>query len=219
MYQLKIATFTSSGFGENAYLVWQDRADSAIAIDPGGDVQPILDRLEAERLGLEAIVLTHAHVDHVEGVPELVRRTGAPVYLHDGDRPLYERATDQAAMFGMTVKEMPAITHRLEHEQVLELGGIRFVVKHVPGHSPGHVILIAEEAGVAFVGDVIFMNSIGRTDLWGGDFQTLIRGIRTHVFSLGDDVELYSGHGPATTVGHERATNPFLVPNYGGGLA
>jgi glyoxylase-like metal-dependent hydrolase (beta-lactamase superfamily II) len=219
MSELMIASFTSRGFEENGYLVWRVDGSAAIAIDPGSDVDALTQRLEAEGLDLEAIVLTHAHVDHLEGVPELVRRTGAPVYLHTADRPLYEHASEQAMMFGMKVNAMPPISHGLEHEQDLDLAGIRFLVKHVPGHSPGHVILVVEDGGVAFVGDVIFMNSIGRTDLWGGDFATLVAGIRTHVFSLADAVVLYPGHGPATTVGHERATNPFLVPSYGGGLA
>lgn len=219
MSGIKIATFTSRGFEENGFLVWRDGQDRAIAIDPGADAPAFLDRLDAEGLELEAVILTHAHVDHLEGVPAMVQETGAPVFLHESDRPLYDRARDQGAMFGMRVRAMPEIAHALEDGQVLELATLRLHVKHVPGHSPGHVILVVEGEAVAFVGDVIFQGSIGRTDLWGGDFQTLIAGIREQVFTLGDDVVLYSGHGPPTTVGHERATNPFLVPSYGGGLA
>jgi glyoxylase-like metal-dependent hydrolase (beta-lactamase superfamily II) len=129
----------------------------------------------------------------------------------------WTRATP--AMFGMQVAEMPAAGHGLEDGQNLELATIRMEVRHVPGHSPGHVILVIECERVAFVGDVIFRGSVGRTDLWGGDFATLVAGIRKRVFDLPDDTELYSGHGPPTTVGHERTTNPFLVPSYGGGLA
>jgi glyoxylase-like metal-dependent hydrolase (beta-lactamase superfamily II) len=219
MLNIQIATFVSRGFEENGYLVWRDGGGRAIAIDPGSDAKAFLDRLSAEGLELEAIVLTHAHVDHLEGVPRLVEATGAPVYLHAADRPLYERAKDQAAMFGMQVAEMPAAGHGLEDGQTLELATIRMEVRHVPGHSPGHVILVVEGERVAFVGDVIFRGSIGRTDLWGGDFAMLVAGIRKRVFDLPDDTELHSGHGPPTTVGHERTTNPFLVPSYGGGLA
>lgn len=219
MYDIKIATFTSRGFEENGFLVWREGQDRAVAIDPGADASAFLDRLDAEGLELQAVILTHAHVDHLEGVPAIVQETGAPVFLHESDRPLYDRAPDQAALFGMRVSAMPEIAHGLEDGQVLELARMRFHIKHVPGHSPGHVILVVEGEPVAFVGDVIFQGSIGRTDLWGGDFQTLIAGIREQVFTLGDDVVLYSGHGPPTTVGHERATNPFLVPSYGGGLA
>jgi glyoxylase-like metal-dependent hydrolase (beta-lactamase superfamily II) len=219
MNELNIATFTSRGFEENGYLVWRTGEKSAVAIDPGADAHAFQHRLVAEKLDLEAIILTHAHVDHIEGVPALVKATGAPVYLHDADRPLYDRARDQAAMFGMRVESMPEIAHRLEHGQSLDVAAIRFQVKHVPGHSPGHVILVVEGEDVAFVGDVIFLSSVGRTDLWGGDFAQLAEGIRRNIFELPDDVILYSGHGPPTTVGHERTTNPFLVPSYGGGLA
>jgi glyoxylase-like metal-dependent hydrolase (beta-lactamase superfamily II) len=131
----------------------------------------------------------------------------------------YERVAVQAMQFGMHVEEPPPVDHALDHGQVLELAGLTLQVRHVPGHSPGHVILYVEEASVAFVGDVVFQGSIGRTDLPGGNFPQLARGIRAHVLTLPDDTTLHSGHGPSTTVGHERITNPFLVPHFGGGLA
>lgn len=219
MSDLEIRTFVAPGFGENAYVVWKRGDSSAIAIDPGGLADEMAAFLAHEGLWLEAILLTHAHIDHVEGVGRLVGRTGAAIHLHPADRGLYERVADQGALFGMRVDAQPAIDHDLSDGQTLTLGGLSFEVRHVPGHSPGHVILYVPSEGVAFVGDVIFQSSIGRTDLPGGDFGQLMKGIRERVLTLPNDTKLYTGHGPPTEVGHERATNPFLVPQYGGGFA
>lgn len=219
MSGIQIITFESPGFAENAYLLNRAGSTRAVAIDPGSAAPEMLGTLRRDGLELEAIVLTHAHVDHVEGLPALVKATAAPVWLHPADRPLYERAGQQAAMFGMRVAALPPADHELSDGQRLDLAGITFEVRHVPGHSPGHVILYMEEADAALVGDVIFQGSIGRTDLPGGDFKQLVTGIREKVFSLPDRTVLHTGHGPPTTVEHERATNPFLIPHYGGGLA
>lgn len=216
---LEIRTFTGPGFGENAYLVRRRGESVAVAIDPGGDAPAMAEALERDGLTLDAVLLTHAHVDHVEGVAELVRRTGAPIFLHPEERPWYDRAAEQAAYFGMRIEAPPPVDRDLEHGQELRLAGIRFGVRHVPGHAPGHVLLYVPDAGAAFVGDVVFMGSIGRTDLPGGDFQQLMRSIREEVVTLPEETVLYPGHGPATTVAHERKSNPFLVPNLRGGFA
>lgn len=216
---LNVRAFTADGFGENGYLVRCPGGRAALAIDPGGEGAAMADAVTADGLVLEAVLLTHAHLDHVEGVSALVRRTGAPVYLHADDRPLYQGVGQQAAMFGLDVEKPPPPDFPLEHGQVLQLGGCTLEVRHSPGHSPGHVVLYAADAGLAFVGDVIFLGSIGRTDLPGGDFRQLMHSIREHVLTLPDDTVLYPGHGPRTTVGHERISNPFLVPQYGGDLA
>lgn len=216
---LEIRTFTAPGFGQNAYLVRSRDGKGVVAVDPGGGAAGMAAAIEAEGLSLDAVLLTHAHVDHIEGVAELVRRHGAPVYLHPADRPLYDRVAEQAAFFGMQVVPPPPVDHELEHGQELRFDGCRLQVRHVPGHSPGHVIFYSAEVGVAFVGDVVFMGSIGRTDLPGGDHRQLMRSIREQVLTLPDDTVLYPGHGPATTVGHERVSNPFLIPLYGGGFA
>ncbi|MBI4545878.1 MAG: MBL fold metallo-hydrolase [Gemmatimonadetes bacterium] len=212
-------TFTAPAFEENAYLVHRPGGGGAVAIDPGGAAGAMADAAAAGALTLEAVLLTHAHIDHVEGVALLVRRTGAPVYLHAADRPWYERAAEQAAYFGVRLEAPPPVDHALEDGQVLHLAECDFEVRHVPGHSPGHVLLYAAAADAAFVGDVVFQGSIGRSDLPGGDYRQLMRSIRERVLSLPDETVLYPGHGPATTVGHERVSNPFLVPQYGGGLA
>jgi len=215
---LVVRVFSGPVMGENAYLVWSGGQRKAVAIDPGEGAAEMLKAVEAEGLTLEAVLLTHAHFDHIEGVGEIVRQTDAPVYLHPDARPFYDHAPQQAAMFGMWVETPPPPSHTLAHGQQLELGGARFQVREAPGHAPGHVILYVEEAGVAFVGDVVFQGSIGRTDLPGGDFQLLMRSIREQVLTLPDETVLYPGHGPETTVGHERATNPFLAPQYRGGF-
>jgi hydroxyacylglutathione hydrolase len=216
---LNIRPFVAPGFAENAYLVWQASPGEAVVIDPGNSVAPLLRTVQEAELAVSAILLTHAHLDHIEGVSRLVDATGAPVYLHPADRFLYDAVAQQAIQFGMRVEVPPPPNHGLEHGQQLDLAGIRFAVRHVPGHSPGHVLFHVAEAGCAFVGDIVFQGSIGRTDLPGGDFMQLIAGIREQVLTLPDETALYTGHGPPTTVNHERATNPFLVANYGGGLA
>jgi hydroxyacylglutathione hydrolase len=215
---LNIRTFVAPGFGENAYIAWRAGA-AAACIDPGNSVAAMERFLAGEGLTVEAILLTHAHLDHVEGVAAMARATGAPIHLHPADRPLYDRVAQQALQFGLQVQVPPAPDHELHHGQSLVVGGVAYDVRHVPGHSPGHVLLHVADAGVAFVGDVVFQGSIGRTDLPGGDYAQLMDSIRDHVLTLPDGTELYPGHGPATTVDHERVTNPFLIPHYGGGIA
>jgi glyoxylase-like metal-dependent hydrolase (beta-lactamase superfamily II) len=216
---LEVSTFTAAGFGENAYLVHAPGGAAAVAIDPGGAVDELVKTLEGAGLGLAAILLTHAHIDHIEGVAALVRRFPAPIYLHPADLDWYERAPEQAVYFRMQFEAPPPVDHPLVAGEVLELAGLRFEVRHVPGHAPGHVLLYLAEAGVAFVGDLVFQGSIGRSDLPGGDFGRLMRSIREAVLTLPDDTVLYPGHGPATTVAHERVANPFLVPDLPAGLA
>jgi hydroxyacylglutathione hydrolase len=216
---LQIRSFVAPGFGQNAYIAWLDGSSTAICIDPGGAVPQMLALLEAERLTLAAVLLTHAHLDHVEGVAAMVRATSAPIHMHPGDTLLYRHVAEQARQFGMSVEEPPPVDHPLSHGQTLEFGGVQYEVRHAPGHSPGHVIFHVAAAGVAFVGDVVFQGSIGRTDLPGGEYGQLIASIREQVLTLPEDTKLLTGHGPVTDVGHERATNPFLIPHYGGGLA
>lgn len=219
MSALRIETFTSSGFAQNAYVVHEDGATFAVAIDPGAEAARMADYLADNGLFCEAILLTHAHLDHIEGVATLVARTGAATYMHPADRALYEHVQQQGAAFGLQVDVQPPVEHELHDGQELQFGGLALEVRHVPGHSPGHVLFYAARAAVAFVGDIVFAGSIGRTDLPGGDFTTLMHGIRMRVLTLPDETTLYPGHGPHTTVSRERATNPFLAPSYGGSLA
>ncbi|MGQ0562286.1 MAG: MBL fold metallo-hydrolase, partial [Gemmatimonadota bacterium] len=202
------------------YLAWRPGQRSAVAIDAGAGVTQLISTLQAEQLQLAAILLTHAHLDHIDGMAELERHApDAPVYLHLDDQLFYDNVNLQAAQFGVRVEKPPAVDCRYAPGKPLTVAEIRFDVSHVPGHAPGHVSLYCADGGCAFVGDVVFQGSIGRTDLPGGDYQQLMNSIRAHVMSLPDDTVLYSGHGPATTVREERAFNPFIAPLYGGSFA
>lgn len=216
---LTIHTFTSRIFGQNAYLVRCDATGEWVAIDPGGEAEAMARQLESAGASLQAILLTHAHLDHLEGVAALAERVPAPIYLHPKDRPLYDAAAQQAAMFGHQITPPPPPGEELHEGDAFRFGGCVLDVRHVPGHSPGHVLFHSAASGEAFVGDVVFRGSIGRTDLPGGDSTQLLTSIRDRVLSLPDDTVLHCGHGEPTTVGHERATNPFLAPHFGGDRA
>ena len=217
---MEISTFTGPGFGENAYLLVCEETRSCAAVDPGGGAGELIRAIESEGLILEAVFLTHAHLDHVEGV-RAVREAfpDVPIWLHPDDLPLYRGVQRQAAMFGLSAEAQPEPTDEIVPGEPLRFGSCELEVRFTPGHAPGHVILVSPDDGFAVVGDVVFQGSIGRSDLPGGDMQTLMRSIREHVLTLPDETTLYPGHGPPTTVGQERTTNPFLVPHYGGELA
>lgn len=217
---MQIRTFTGGGFGENAYLAVCESSGACVAVDPGGGAAQLARTIETEGFDLRAILLTHAHLDHIEGVSD-VRAVApdVPIYLHPDDRGLYQGVQRQAAMFGLQAEPQPEPTDELSAGQRFEFGACGLDVRFTPGHAPGHVIFVSQPDGIALVGDVVFQGSIGRTDLPGGDFYTLMKSIREQVLTLDDETILYPGHGPATTVGNERMGNPFLVPHYGGELA
>lgn len=215
-----VRVFTGGMFAENGYVVRDPESNRATIVDPGACAHDQIDYLRSVGAQLESVVLTHAHLDHVEGVPA-VRRAfpDAPIHLHRADLPLYDRAVQQGAVFGIRVEPLPPPDRFIEPGEPLTMGGTAFEVRFAPGHAPGHVVLVAHEHGFALVGDVVFLGSIGRTDLPGGDFSALMDSIRSEILTLPDAMRLLPGHGPETTVAHERAHNPFLVPSYRGHLA
>ena len=210
-----IETRAAGPFVENGFVVACERTREGAIIDPGDSVQELLAFAAAERLALRHILLTHAHLDHVTGVAAAKRALGAPIYLHRDDLFLYERVVQQGASFGVRVEPQPPIDVYYTPGQVISLGDLEVRPHHTPGHCPGGVCLAVAKRGQParelFVGDTLFAGSIGRTDLPGGDYQTLIASIRNVLFTFGDDAVVHSGHGPDTTIGRERATNPFLL--------
>lgn len=206
---MSVVAVPNGRFLENCYLVTDTAAGASVVVDPGEDAALIAERLAALGTRLDAIWLTHAHVDHILGVAALKGTTDVPVYLHPADRALYDQVADQARAFGMRAQPLPSPDCPLAHGDVLRIGELAFDVRHVPGHSPGSVCLVGR--GLVLAGDVLFRESIGRTDLAGGDFDILIAGIERELLSLPDETIVYSGHGPQTTIGHERRHNPFLT--------
>ena len=207
--------FTGGAFAENTWLVSCARTGAGILVDPGGAAADALEAARALGIAIEQIVLTHAHVDHVEGIPLAKRETGAPILLHPADLPLYGAAPVQAQWFGLRLEPLPPVDGELAEGGTVRFGECTLAIRFAPGHAPGHVMLVGD--GMALVGDVIFAGSIGRTDLPGGDTAQLLRSIRAQVLTLPDETTLHTGHGPDTTVGHERRTNPFITGVYGGG--
>jgi len=201
-------------FQENGFVVACDATREAVLIDPGDSVRQLLDFVAREKLSIRHILLTHAHIDHITGVAAAKQATGAPIHMHPHDGFLYDDAVGMGAMFGMRVEPPPPVDQFYSAGEVIRFGTLEARVHHTPGHSPGGVCIEVGAAGKAgqdlFVGDTLFAGSIGRTDLPGGDYATLIASIRGVLFPFGDNARVYPGHGPATTIGREKTANPFL---------
>lgn len=203
-------------FFKNGYVVGCENTREAVFIDPGDEVDQLLAFIRAEQLEVTHILLTHAHVDHVSGVAEAKRALGVPIYLHKDDLFLYQNAVRTGMMFGLTVEEPPPVDVFYEGDDPIAFGDHRVRVLHTPGHCPGGVCLAVSRIGDAspphlFVGDTLFAGSIGRTDLPGGDYATLLKAITEVLFAFPDESIVYSGHGPKTTIGREKNTNPFVL--------
>lgn len=202
-------------FHKNGFVLGSEKARQAVIVDPGDEVDQLLDIVQARQLSVTHILLTHAHVDHVTGVGRAKRTLGVPICLHRDDNFLYEAAVEQAAFFGLKAERQPPVDHFYDPGEVFGLGEYEISVHDTPGHCPGGVCLAVglagQRKGDLFVGDTLFAGSIGRTDLPGADHATLLRSIREVLFAFGDDARVYPGHGPATTIGQERRSNPFLV--------
>jgi hydroxyacylglutathione hydrolase len=207
---LNIETFTDLSFGTNSYLVWADGSKEAVLIDAGLSTHLILEYLKANELTLVAILVTHAHPDHIAGVADVAEATGADVYLHEIEIPAVKMMPQMMlAMLGVEELKTPEDIKPLVGGQVLELAGLTIKVLHTPGHSPGSTSFLIGDA--LFDGDLVFRGSIGRTDFPGGDFDALIDSVREKVFVLDPETRVYPGHMGSTTVGWEQRTNPFLA--------
>jgi len=207
-----IETLAVGPLGCNCSIVADLEAKRAIIIDPGGDYDILRGRLTALGVEVDAIVHTHTHFDHVGCTAELQRATGSSASIHEADRPLYDLLPVQAELFGMRAPVRAEMDGSLVDGQSLRAGAIELGVLHTPGHTPGSCSFLIKEGGSSrlFAGDTLFRRSIGRTDLWGGDHDAILRSIRSKLLPLPDDTKVITGHGPSTTIGHERAGNPFL---------
>jgi len=201
-------------FFKNGFVVGCEETREALLIDPGDEVATLLASAERLKLTIRRILLTHAHVDHVTGVAAAKRALGVPIHLHRDDQFLYDHAIQAGAMFGLKVEPQPPIDRYYAPDEVIAFGGYAVRPHHTPGHCPGGVCLEIRKKGQPgkdlVVGDTLFAGSIGRTDLPGGDYDVLIASIRKVLFPFGDEARVHPGHGPSTTIGDERRTNPFL---------
>ena len=197
---------------QNCSILRCNATGRAVVVDPGGDVPLIHDALQRLNAKVEAIWLTHGHFDHVGGAAELAEATNAPVIgPHRDDEWLLEAVAEQAAMFGLEGGRAVTPDRWLEEGEAVRFGEVTFQVRHLPGHTPGHVVLVNQPARLALVGDVLFAGSIGRTDFPRSDHAALMAGIRDKLLTLDDDVTFIPGHGPTSTIGEQRRTNPFLA--------
>jgi hydroxyacylglutathione hydrolase len=213
----------------NCHIVGDPKSRDAIVIDPGDDAGRILEIIEHHHLKVSAIVITHAHIDHVIGLHRIRQATGAPVYMHAEDLGLYRMLDAQAAWIGWKTPERANVDQVLREGDTIHWGPYEVSVLHTPGHTPGSVCLYmpsdlpdlqptataaktTERApGLLFAGDTLFAGSIGRTDLWGGSFEEIMHSLKGKVLALPDDTRVYPGHGESTTIGEERYSNPFLA--------
>lgn len=206
-------------FMKNGFVLGCEVTSEAVVIDPGDDVDLLLEAVTQHALKPVAILLTHAHLDHITGVGQAKRALGVPVWLHEADNFLYEAVVQQGLMFGFRVEPQPPVDQYYAPGQMLRFGEYEIAVHHTPGHCPGGVCLAVNgdprtqgptDRRILVVGDTLFAGSIGRTDLPGGDLDTLLRSIREVLFAFPDGTPVYPGHGEPTTIGREKKANPFL---------
>jgi hydroxyacylglutathione hydrolase len=208
---LRYHTIPVTPFQQNCSLIWCDRTNQAALIDPGGEVERLKAEVARRGLTLVALWLTHAHIDHAGGTGTLARELGLPIIgPHPGDQFWIDGLPQQSKMFGFPPAEPFTPTRWLDDGDELTLGESRLTVRHCPGHTPGHVVFHSAEAKRCFVGDVLFAGSMGRTDFPGGDHATLVASITQRLWPMGDDTVFIPGHGPESSFGQERRTNPYV---------
>jgi hydroxyacylglutathione hydrolase len=200
-------------FAANAYVAACDRTGEAVLVDPGGETARVLALRRPGDWRVVRIFCTHGHIDHVAGGADARAETGAPLSIHPADEGWIASLLRQAEMFGFDAVEPPAIDQRHEDGETFRVGALEARVLHTPGHSAGSTCLHFPGEKVVFTGDTLFAGSVGRTDLPGGDFDALFRSIQEKLFTLGDDVRFFPGHGPAGVIGDERRSNPFVGEN------
>ena len=208
-----IETFPVGPLRCNCTILGDPETGEAIVIDPGDEPLKVLDRLAGHGLRPKAILITHTHLDHVGGNHEVRERTGARVMLHEKDLPLYDNLKMQAQMIGLDTPRRGQVDEHIHQGDIIPFGGKGDAIEvlHTPGHTPGSCSFFLASRNLLFSGDTLFSGSVGRTDLWGGDFDTEIKSIRERLLPLPAETRVVAGHGPHTTIGEERVSNPFLV--------
>jgi hydroxyacylglutathione hydrolase len=201
---------TVGSFQENCYVIGDEETGVGAVVDPGDEAARIA--LAVEQTGLEIghIFITHAHIDHVGAVAALVDEYVCPVLMHAEAEPMLKQLPTQAMMMGLRFGKVPTVDRHIEDDEVLEIGGLQLKSLYTPGHAPGHLAFYVEGEGLVLSGDALFGGSVGRTDLFGGDMEVLLRSINERLLTLPDETRVYPGHGPETTIGNERSYNPFL---------
>jgi glyoxylase-like metal-dependent hydrolase (beta-lactamase superfamily II) len=198
-------------FQQNCTLIWDEASKVGAVIDPGGDLDRIEAAIREQGISIEKILLTHGHIDHAGGAAELRERLNVPIEgPHEADRFLLDSLPETGAGYGLPEARAVTPDRWLDEGDAVSIGPLAFDILHAPGHSPGSVVFVSRDARFALVGDVVFKGSVGRTDLPGGNHDQLIRAIKEKVLPLGDDIAFIPGHGPTSTLGEERLTNPFL---------
>jgi hydroxyacylglutathione hydrolase len=203
-----LETLTVGPFQENCYIIGD--GETGAIVDPGDEATRIALAVEQTGLEIGQILVTHTHIDHVGAVGALADEYACPVLMHAEAKPMLEQLPTQAMMMGLRFGKVPAVDRHIEDEEILEVGGLKLKSLYTPGHAPGHLAFYIESEGVVLSGDALFAGSVGRTDLFGGDMEVLMRSINERLLTLPDETRVYPGHGPRTTIGDERAYNPFL---------
>ncbi len=202
---------TVGPFQENCYIVGDEATGTGALFDPGDEATRIALAVEQTNLEISQIIITHAHIDHVGAVATLVDEYACPVLMHREAEPMLRQLPSQALMMGVRFGKVPAVDGYIEDGEVVGVGGLPFTALYTPGHAPGHLAFYAPGEGVVISGDALFAGSVGRVDLPGGSMEVLMRSINERLLTLPDETVVLSGHGPETTIGEERAYNPFLA--------